>query len=157
MRATGTDATALLLRVLVAGGLVLGAVVHLRLAPGYQLAQPAGIGQGNLFRIQAAVALISAGYLLMRGTGPAFLLAAAVGLGGLVAVVLYRYVDVPALGPLPRMYEPVWFFEKTLSAAAQGLAGVLALVGAALQRPSAPGDGHGGTGFVRVRLSRPRG
>ena len=37
------------------------------------------------------------------------------------AVMLYRYVDIPAIGPLPAMYEPVWFFEKTLSAVAEGL------------------------------------
>jgi hypothetical protein len=42
------------------------------------------------------------------------------------AVLLYRYVDVEVLGPLPNMYEPLWYPEKTLSSVAEALA-VLAL------------------------------
>lgn len=51
-----------------------------------------------------------------------------VGLSAVVAVVLYRYVDIPAVGPLPAMYEPVWFFEKSLSALAEAVAAAAALV-----------------------------
>lgn len=118
----------LLLRLLVAAGLVVDAVVHLRLASQYQLAQPAGIGQGNLFRIEAAVAVLVAAYVLLRGSRPAFLAASAVALSACVAVVLYRYVQVPGLGPIPPMYEPVWFFQKSLSAVVEGATGVAALV-----------------------------
>lgn len=117
-----------LLRVVVAAGLVVDAVVHLRLASQYQLAAPGGIGQGNLFRVQAVVALLVAVYVLVRGSRTAFLAAGAVALSAFVAVVLYRYVQVPALGPIPSMYEPVWFFEKTLSAVAEGLTGLVALL-----------------------------
>ena len=46
-----------------------------------------------------------------------------------MAVVLYRYVDVPALGPLPAMYEPVWFTEKSLSAVAEAVAAIAAALG----------------------------
>lgn len=123
---------ALALRVLVPVGLVVDAVVHVRLASQYQLAQPGGVGQGTLFRVEAVVALLAAVYVLVRGSRPAFAVAALVALSALAAVVLYRYVEVPALGPIPTMYEPVWFFEKTLSAVAQGVAGVLALGGAVL-------------------------
>ena len=119
------------LRLVVALGLVVDAVVHLRLASGYQLAQPGGIGEGNLFRIEAVVALLAAAYVLVRGTRLAFTVAALVGLGGLAVVVLYRYVQVPAVGPFPSMYEPVWFFSKSLSAVAEGVAGVLAGITAA--------------------------
>lgn len=129
MLARRSDPIGLLLCLLVAAGLVIEAVVHLRLAPGYQLAQPGGIGQGNLFRIQAAVALLSAVYLLLRGSRVAFAVAAVVGLSALAAVVLYRYVQVPALGPIPTMYEPVWFFQKSLSAVAEGAVAVLAVIG----------------------------
>lgn len=123
---------AVALRVLVPVGLVVDAVVHVRLASQYQLAQPGGVGQGTLFRVEAVVALLAAVYVLVRGSRPAFLVAALVALSALAAVVLYRYVEVPALGPIPTMYEPVWFFEKTLSAVAQGAAGALALCGAVL-------------------------
>ncbi|MDQ6642127.1 MAG: hypothetical protein M3Y66_06505 [Actinomycetota bacterium] len=129
MRLDRSDLPAMLLRLLVAVGLVIDAVVHLRLAANYQLAQPSGIGQGNLFRVEAAAALLAAGYVLLAGSRRSFVVAAVVAVGGFVAVVLYRYVDVPALGPIPTMYEPVWFFQKGLSAVAEALAGLLALVG----------------------------
>jgi hypothetical protein len=131
MPSTKVDRLSLVLRVLVAAGLVIDAVVHLRLASGYQQAQPGGIGEGNLFRIEAVVALLSAAYVLLRGTRPAFLVAAAVGLGGVALVVLYRYVDVPAIGPVPTMYEPIWFLQKSLSAVAEAVAGIAALAGLA--------------------------
>lgn len=131
MRGLRGDPVNLIIRLLVVAGLLVDAVVHLRLASNYQLAQPAGIGQGNLFRVAAVVAVLAAVYVLVRGTRTAFLVAAAVGLSALGAVVLYRYVDVPSLGPIPSMYEPVWFFQKSLSAVAEAVAGALALVGAA--------------------------
>jgi hypothetical protein len=47
--------------------------------------------------------------------------------GGAFAVLLYRYDDVGALGPLPNMYEPVWYHDKTLSVWAESLGAVAAL------------------------------
>ena len=135
MRPVRTDLFTTVLRVLVAAGLIIDAVVHLRLAANYQLAQPSGIGQGNLFRIEAVLALLAAGYVLLRGSRQSFAFAALVALGGVFAVVLYRYVQVPAIGPIPAMYEPIWFFDKTLTTIAQAFAGVLALVGA-LRKPA---------------------
>ncbi|GAB3665420.1 hypothetical protein GCM10027596_31560 [Nocardioides korecus] len=126
-----------MLRVLIALGLMIDAVVHLRLAGGYQLAQPQGIGQGNLFRLESAVALLSAVYVLLRGTRTSLLIAAGVGASAFIAVVLTRYVSVPSLGPIPPMYEPVWFLQKTISAVAEGLTAVLALV--ALRIRTTPG------------------
>jgi hypothetical protein len=41
--------------------------------------------------------------------------------------VAARYVDLPAVGPLPSMYEPLWFFEKSLSAAAEAVAALASL------------------------------
>lgn len=118
-----------ILRVLVATMLVIDAVVHISLAPDYQLAAPGGIGQGNLFYLEAAAAIAAALYVLFRGSRSAFLAALIVAGGGLAAVVLYRYVDLPAFGPIPAMYEPIWFPEKVLSAAVQGVGAVLAIAG----------------------------
>ena len=42
------------------------------------------------------------------------------------AVLLYRYVNVPMLGPFPAMYEPVWFPDKTLSAVTEAVAALVA-------------------------------
>jgi hypothetical protein len=127
----------ILLRLLIAAALGIDAVVHLDLASGYQLGAPGGIGEGNLFRIEAAVAILVGLYVLIRGSRPAYAAAVVVAGSAFTAVLLYRYVDIPAIGPLPSMYEPVWFFEKTLSAAAEGLGAVLAAVGYVRQRSSA--------------------
>lgn len=128
----------IVLRMLIAAALVIDAVVHFTLAPGYQLSAPDGIGGGNLFRIEAAAALVAAIYLLVRPSRPAYGFALLVAGAGFIAVMLYRYVDVPALGPIPGMYEPVWFFEKTLSAIAEAAGATLAVIGLARFRPTRP-------------------
>lgn len=126
----------ILLRLLVAAALVIDAVVHFDLASGYQLGAPGGIGEGNLFRLEAAAAILAALYVLVRGSRPAYSAAVLVAGSAFIAVLLYRYVDIPAVGPLPSMYEPAWFFEKSLSAVAEGLGAVLAGVGYFRQRDS---------------------
>lgn len=127
---TRTSRPHLAVRICVALALVVDAVVHLHLAPGYQLSAPSGIGAGNLFRLESAVALAAAVFVLVRGTLIAYAAAFLVALSALGPVLLYRYVDVPAFGPLPAMYEPLWFPEKSLSAVAEAVAVVVA--GAAL-------------------------
>ncbi len=129
---TATSPVILVLRVVVAVALVVDAIVHLRLAPGYQQSAPGGIGAGNVFRIEAVAALVVAAWVLWRGSRTALLAAFAVGASAVVAVVLYRYVNVPGFGPLPAMYEPVWFPEKTLSAVAEAVAALVALVALAV-------------------------
>jgi hypothetical protein len=60
-----------------------------------------------------------------------------VSAGGLAAVLLYRYVDVGPLGPLPDMYENTWQVPgKLLSAYAEGAAVVLAGLGLRVHRGS---------------------
>ncbi|MDI3196221.1 hypothetical protein QK290_17705 [Pseudarthrobacter sp. AL07] len=126
-----------ILRICVAAGLMISAVIHVQLAPGYQQAAPGGVGQGTLFLIQAGAAVLAAAFVLLRGSRTAFAAAAAVGFSSLAAVILYRYVQVPAIGPLPSMYEPVWYTAKVLTAVAEAVAGGLALSGFALQQRGA--------------------
>lgn len=59
----------------------------------------------------------------------AYVIAFVVAASALGAVVLYRYVDVGALGPLPNMYEPIWYGDKTNSAIAELVASVVAAAG----------------------------
>lgn len=125
----GRGASDIVLRVLVAVALSVDAVVHLMLAPNYQLAAPGGIGAGNIFRIEAVVAVLAALYVLVRGSRWAYTAAFVIALSAFIAVMLYRYVNLPAIGPIPAMYEPVWFFQKTLSAVAEAVGAVLAMVG----------------------------
>ncbi|MDQ1575388.1 MAG: hypothetical protein QOH55_538 [Microbacteriaceae bacterium] len=121
--------TNIALRLLVVAALATDAVVHFLLAPGYQLANPGGIGQGNLFYLEAAAAILVALYVLVRGSRPAFFAALMVTGSALAAVLLSTYVDLPAIGPIPSMYEPVWYFEKTLTAIAEGFGAVVSIVG----------------------------
>jgi hypothetical protein len=118
----------ILFRGLVGAGLLVDAFVHLHLAPGYQEASPGGIGLGTLFRLQAVTAIAAGLYILARGTRRAYAAALLVAGAALLAVLLSRYVNLPAVGPLPAMYEPVWFLEKTVSAAAEALAAALAAI-----------------------------
>lgn len=121
-----------LLRTCTAAALALSAVIHVQLAPGYQQAAPGGVGQGTLFLIQAGAAILAAVFVLLKNTRTAFAAAAAVALSSLAAVILYRYVQIPAIGPLPSMYEPVWYAAKVITAVAEAIAGGLAVAGLAL-------------------------
>ncbi|WP_326962347.1 hypothetical protein [Arthrobacter sp. MP_M7] len=138
--------SAWVLRVCVAAALLASAVIHVQLAPGYQQAAPGGIGQGTLFIVQAGAATLAAAFVLLRGSRAAFAAAAVVALLSLAAVILYRYVQVPALGPLPSMYEPVWYAAKVITAVAEAAAGALALTGYALLRKARPGSGTAARG-----------
>jgi hypothetical protein len=119
------------LRGATAAGLALDAVIHLQLASRYQLAAPGGIGQGNLFRVEAAAAILAALYVLLRGSRPAYAAAFVVAASALGAVLLYRYVNVGALGPIPSMYEPIWFAKKTAAALAEAVSTLAAVAGLA--------------------------
>jgi len=122
------------LRIGTAAALAIDAAVHAYNAPGYDDAQVT-LSQGNLFRIEAGVACAVALLVLVwprRSTWIAALLVAASALG---AVLLYRYVDVGSLGPLPNMYENTWQVPgKVLSAWAEGAAVVLAGLGLLVHR-----------------------
>jgi hypothetical protein len=117
------------LRVATAAALGIDAVVHWQNASAYD-AVTATISQGTLFRVEAGLAVAAGlGVLLWprRASWVAALLVAASALG---AVLVYRYVDVGSLGPLPDMYENTWQVPgKLLSASAEGAAVVLASLG----------------------------
>jgi hypothetical protein len=118
----------LVLRLIAAAGLAVDAYVHADLASAYDGIQ-ATISQGTLFRIEAGAASLAALLVLATGRRATFALAALVAASALGAIMLYRYVDVGALGPLPNMYEPVWFAEKITAAIAEAVA-LIAAIGA---------------------------
>lgn len=132
-----------LLRLVTAVALVADAYVHVDLASTYD-AVTGTVSQGNLFRLEATVAASAAALVIVLGNRAAWAAAVLVGASALGAVLLYRYVDVGVLGPLPNMYEPVWFREKTASGIAEGVGLLTALAGLAL----GPGDAR------RLRLTR---
>ena len=129
--AQGADRTAAwVLRIAVAACLVIDAVVHLRLASSYgQATTPGHLSEGLLFQVEAVAALVVALLVLLRGSRLAFAAAFLVTASAFIAVVLFTYVNVPALGPIPSMYEPIWSTEKAISAVAEGLGAALAAFG----------------------------
>ncbi|MCU1590486.1 MAG: hypothetical protein JWP11_1742 [Frankiales bacterium] len=117
----------LVLAVLAAAGLVYDAVVHLHLAADYD-AVGGTITQGGLFRLEAVLACLAALAVLLSDHRLAWATAGLTGVAGVAAVLLYRYVDVGAIGPIPNMYEPSWFAEKTHSALAEAAVAALWLL-----------------------------
>jgi len=119
------------LRVAVATGLGIDAFVHATSAGLYD--GPAGgfITEGNLFRAEAAISVLLAVLLLIRPAPLTWLAVLAVAGTALGAVILYRYIDVGPIGPVPDLYEPTWQVPGKLAAAyAEG--GVLVLSALAL-------------------------
>ena len=126
------------LRVATAAALAVDAVVHWQNAPAYD-----GIGttltQGALFRAEAGVAIATALLVLAWPGRISWILAVLVAASALGAVLLYRYVDVGQLGPLPDLYENTWQVPgKLLSAWAEAAAVVLAGLGLLTHRGAAP-------------------
>lgn len=110
-----------LARVVAAAGLGYDAYAHFDLASRFD-ANTALISQGMLFRIEAVLAVLAALGVLLTRWRAAVVFALLVAGSAVGAVLLYRYVDVGVLGPLPDMYEPAWYGEKTLSAIAEAAA-----------------------------------
>jgi hypothetical protein len=123
-----------ILRVATATALGIVALIHWQNASAYD-AVTATISQGQLFRAEAAVAVAVGLLVLVRPRPSSWLAGLVVAASALAAVLLYRYVDVGALGPLPDMYENTWQVPgKLLSAYAEGTAVVLAGLGLLIHR-----------------------
>lgn len=120
-----------LLSLLTAAALAVDAYIHADLASTYDPVA-ASISQGDLFRIEAGLSSLAALLILLTAARLAWAFAFLVLASALGAILLYRYVDVGALGPLPDMYEPVWFTEKTTAAVAEAVGTFAALGGLAL-------------------------
>ena len=117
----------LILRLLVVAGLAIDAYVHFHLAG--DVGNGGVLSEGRLFWIQGVVAALVALLVLVRAHRPSYLIAFLVAGSALGAVLLYRYIDVGALGPLPNMYEPVWYAEKVVTTVAEAVATLAAAVG----------------------------
>ena len=105
------------LRLLAAAGLALDAYVHTDLAGQFETGGT--ISESTLFLVQAGFAALAALLIFARGRRPEAAFALLVAVAALGAVLLYRYIDVGTIGPLPDMYDPAWYPEKTLSAVAE--------------------------------------
>lgn len=130
----GNDARSLASRGVAALALLVSAYIHIDLASG----PPVADGQvtlAGLFIAQAIAATLAALWVGARGSILAWLLTGGIGLASLTALVVSVYVLVPSIGPLPAMYEPSWYAEKLIAAAAAAVAAVASLVALRLHRP----------------------
>jgi hypothetical protein len=129
--------------VIVAAGLVYDAYAHLDLAASFD-GNRALISQGMLFRVEAAAAALTALFVLVIRHQAVALLAVVIAGSALGAVLLYRYIDLGSLGPLPDMYEPSWYPEKTYSAIAEAAAILGACALLALKQAGGPHPSEAG-------------
>jgi hypothetical protein len=91
----------------------------------------------GLFIAQAVAATLVVLWVLARGTLVSWLAFGAVAAGSLAALVLSVYVRIPSVGPFPVIYEPLWYTDKYLAAAAAAVATLTALVALVrLRRPA---------------------
>ncbi|SFA80853.1 hypothetical protein [Cellulomonas marina] len=127
----------MVLRVLGALALGVSGWVHLRIA----LDRPPPTADGaltlsGLFAAQAAVCAVVVLAVLGRGSRAAWTAFLVVAAASVVALVASVYVRVPAIGPLPAMYEPLWYGDKYVAAGSAAVAVVVALAAlAARGRP----------------------
>jgi len=116
----------------VATAVLLGidAYVHFHDAHFYDPAVTSSLSEGSLFRAQAIAAVVVAVALLVRPHPVVWAVAVLVTASAVGAVLLYTYVDVGTLGPLPDLYEPTWVpAGKLASAVAEGLGTLFAVTG----------------------------
>jgi len=133
--------TDVVLRLLGAAALAISSYVHLHGAHFYTSLGNT-ITQADLFYAQGAVAAAVGLWVLLTGQRLAWVAAGLVGAGSFAAVMLYRYVNVGAIGPIPNMYEPTWQTnEKLLSAYAEAAAVVIAVIALSRLLRTPPGRG----------------
>ncbi|MFN2518637.1 MAG: hypothetical protein ABR604_06265 [Jatrophihabitantaceae bacterium] len=114
-------------------GLGIDAYTHLDLArlDIYRGVKTSTVSEATLFRIEAIGAIVAALAVIVRANRWTAALAGLVAGGGAFVLLLYRYVNVGKIGPLPDMSEPFWYTKKSLSLTGEliALLGSLALLG----------------------------
>jgi hypothetical protein len=114
--------------VIVVAGLTIDAYVHFNLASNYELIKTGTLSQADLFRAEGAAAIVAALLLVVRPRRYTAAIAAVVAGSALLVLLLYRYNDIGQLGPIPPMYEPIWYTKKTVAAFTEGAALIAAVV-----------------------------
>jgi hypothetical protein len=113
----------IVLRIITAAGLAVDAYVHFDLAAQYDANKGSGfLSQGFLFRAEGVAAILAALLVLVFSRRVMHVPALGVAVSAAAVLLLYRYVDVGTLGPLPDMYDPTWYTEKTVSLVAEVVA-----------------------------------
>ncbi|HEY3561167.1 MAG TPA: hypothetical protein VGL05_27070 [Kribbella sp.] len=122
------------LRFVTAAGLVVDAVVHLRMTGEYNLVGDQ-ITVGMLFRAEAAGALFAAILVLLSSRWFAAMIAAVVAASAVLALLISVYWDIGPIGPFPDVYEPIWFTQKVIALIAESASLLTALLAMAVAAP----------------------
>ena len=109
---------ATVLRLFAATGLGIDAALHANLAPIYDGVR-ARVSEGDLFRIEAAFACLVGLALLVSGRRIVVASALLVASSAVFALLVSRYVDLGRIGPIPNLYEPAWYPQKTVALVAE--------------------------------------
>jgi len=107
------------LGVLTAAGLGIDAYTHLDLASNYMPISSGSVNQGVLFQIEGIAAIVIGLAVLARPNALTGAMSALFAGGGAAVLLIYRYVEVGKIGPIPDMSEPIWFTEKQWSLAGE--------------------------------------
>jgi hypothetical protein len=126
------------LALLAAAGLAVDAYTHFDLASTYGFNKTSVLSEALLFRLEAVLAILAAIAAIVRRNRLTALVVVLVAGGGLALLLVYRYVDIGRLGPIPSMYDPEWFPEKVASAAGEAVALLAGLALLALGSDAAP-------------------
>lgn len=105
------------LAVLAAAGLAIDAYVHLHVAHRYMPITTGTVNQGVLFQIEGALAIAAALWLVLRPNWLSALAGFLVAAGGATALLVYGFVNVGKIGPIPNMYDPeqYWSWDQKFS------------------------------------------
>jgi len=118
------------LRLATAAALAVDAYVHADLVDHYAANRsPGTLSQGDLFHIEAGAASLAALLIILKGWRGFWAFAAIVAGSALAAITISANYDIGSIGPIPDMYEPLWYPEKQLTAWAEAIAVPLAVVG----------------------------
>ena len=122
--------------------LAIDAYIHATTAALHDPVHGGVLTAGNFFRFETAVRVVVIVLLLIRPARWSFVTALVVASTALGVVVLYRYVNVGAIGPIPNLYEPSWQVPgKVASAFAEVIVIVLSAAGVALIGSTPRGTG----------------
>ncbi|HZC51028.1 MAG TPA: hypothetical protein VE441_00820 [Mycobacterium sp.] len=118
------------LRLATAAGLAIDAYVHADLVEHYAANKSAGtLSQGDLFHIESGVASFAALLIIVSAWREIWAFAALIAASALAAITISANYDIGTIGPIPDMYEPLWYPEKSLTAWAEAIATTLAVTG----------------------------
>lgn len=131
----------ILLRLIVVAGLAVDAYIHFKIAANFDFKKGTLVSMGWLFRVQAGAAAAAALLVLVWANRLTYMIAFLVAGSAVGALLLYHYVDLGAIAGLPNMYDPVWYSDKVVTAVAEGVATVGALIGILLRPPGSRGSG----------------